>query len=632
MTMRWGRVLGTFLLGALAVTVGCTSGVLSDGSPRDRASVPEPPSSTLVPPSADPGPPVARGPQPVFGQTVTLADAPPPISGGTLVVTGDGLAVAADPDRDQVYVVGLADGSVKKVVLTKHDEPGRLVLDDAGRAHVVLRSGGAIATIDVATGTLLSRRDVCPAPRGIAFDSARARLLVACADGEVLALPPAPEGAKAPFATLPRDLRDVVVLGDRIYVSEFRSAKIHALDPQGADASSFDLVHADTADLSLAWRMIAPPAPSSASAPPVVLHQLASRDPLSTQPGGYGGAGGVPGDGGVPDSGVGGGPGDDDACELHSTTTSSLQVSNELIYLLPTNVVLPVDVALVKGGYAIVAAGNGHTPGLAQVYVVPDLGGSAGSCHVSSKYGIAGQATAIAAYQDGFVVQSREPAKLVIPSSGVEIRLDASSREDTGHAIFHSNSGAGLACASCHGEGGDDGHVWAFADLGARRTPSMHGTLAGTAPYHWNGEEADIGELSDDVMTGRMSGPSLANDQKGALQHWLFALPAPAKSGLLDATAVARGKTIFEDKNVGCATCHSGASFTNSATVDVGTGGAFQVPSLVGVSARAPFLHDGCAATLRDRFVSCGGGDLHGHTSPLTEVQIGDLISYLESL
>jgi hypothetical protein len=57
------------------------------------------------------------------------------------------------------------------------------------------------------------------------------------------------------------------------------------------------------------------------------------------------------------------------------------------------------------------------------------------------------------------------------------------------------------------------------------------------------------------------------------------------------------------------------------------------VPSLVGIGYRAPFIHDGCAATLRDRFdPKCGGGDLHGKTSGLTEEQIGDLVAYLETL
>ena len=57
-----------------------------------------------------------------------------------------------------------------------------------------------------------------------------------------------------------------------------------------------------------------------------------------------------------------------------------------------------------------------------------------------------------------------------------------------------------------------------------------------------------------------------------------------------------------------------------------------KVPSLLGVAARAPFMHDGCAATLDDRFGSCGGGDAHGKTSQLSAAQRADLVAFLESL
>jgi len=56
------------------------------------------------------------------------------------------------------------------------------------------------------------------------------------------------------------------------------------------------------------------------------------------------------------------------------------------------------------------------------------------------------------------------------------------------------------------------------------------------------------------------------------------------------------------------------------------------VPSLLGLRWRAPYLHDGCAPTLRDRFGDCGGGDNHGHTSQLAPAQIDDLTAYLETL
>jgi cytochrome c peroxidase len=89
---------------------------------------------------------------------------------------------------------------------------------------------------------------------------------------------------------------------------------------------------------------------------------------------------------------------------------------------------------------------------------------------------------------------------------------------------------------------------------------------------------------------------------------------------------------LFESDEVGCLACHAGEQLTTNALVDVGTGGKFKVPSLRGVAARAPFLHDGCAPTLADRFGPCGGGQFHGETSFLTELDVADLVAYLETL
>jgi cytochrome c peroxidase len=70
---------------------------------------------------------------------------------------------------------------------------------------------------------------------------------------------------------------------------------------------------------------------------------------------------------------------------------------------------------------------------------------------------------------------------------------------------------------------------------------------------------------------------------------------------------------------------------TNHAIVDVGTGAPFKVPSLLGVGFRPPYMHDGCAATLVDRFGTCGG-DKHGQTSMLTDSQRADLAIFLATL
>jgi cytochrome c peroxidase len=89
---------------------------------------------------------------------------------------------------------------------------------------------------------------------------------------------------------------------------------------------------------------------------------------------------------------------------------------------------------------------------------------------------------------------------------------------------------------------------------------------------------------------------------------------------------------LFESAELGCVTCHNGALLTNNQRVNVGTSGSFKVPSLRGVGARAPFMHDGCAGTLTERFTKCGNSQLHGKTAQLDAIQIADLVAYLETL
>ena len=96
--------------------------------------------------------------------------------------------------------------------------------------------------------------------------------------------------------------------------------------------------------------------------------------------------------------------------------------------------------------------------------------------------------------------------------------------------------------------------------------------------------------------------------------------------------AAGRGEALFHSDAVGCSGCHSGPSLTDGGRRDVGTGGTFKVPSLVGIGFRAPYLHNGCAPTLADRFGPCGGGDSHGQTSHLGPAEIADLVAYLETL
>jgi mono/diheme cytochrome c family protein len=367
----------------------------------------------------------------------------------------------------------------------------------------------------------------------------------------------------------------------------------------------------------VAWRAIAAP-----SGEIVIVHQGESETPIMTKtPGAYGASGPV--------------------VESEMTIVSSNGTTTTQTLSMT---VLPVDVALSPDGTygAVVSAGTAFTT-LAQVSYF-DFNSNLG--RPPSAAPVLDNAQPIAVAFDGtgdVLVQSREPADLwVIPVIGTPtpISLSTASRDDTGHDVFHAQAGGLLACASCHPEGGDDGHLW-LLDGAPRRTPSLRGTIAGTAPYHWPGDEANLVALADDVYSGRMSGAKLAADQTSALTAWVEAIPPPPAPSWVDAAAASRGRALFEG-TAGCASCHSGPKYTNNATVFVGTGGKtlstggsdgilFQVPPLVGVGWRTPLLHDGCATTIADRFGKCATPK-HGSTQQLSTQDVDDLSAYLESL
>jgi mono/diheme cytochrome c family protein len=260
-----------------------------------------------------------------------------------------------------------------------------------------------------------------------------------------------------------------------------------------------------------------------------------------------------------------------------------------------------------------------------------DLGASC----VPNTMPVPGQPTAVAFTADGgLIVQSREPAQLMILSAATSrvIALGGESRLDTGHELFHRDAGGGLACGSCHGEGGDDGHVWQFAGLGPRRTQAINVGLRDTEPFHCSGDMADLTMLMGEVFVTRMGGVPQSPERIDALASWLFAQQPPAPIRSSDDPAVQRGKDLFHSEAAACGSCHSGDKLTNNDSVDVGTGEKFQVPSLVGIAYRAPFIHTGCAETLRDRFDPTCGGDKHGNVADLSDEQIDDLVAYLESL
>lgn len=524
----------------------------------------------------------------VDNRTPVVADVPPPaISGGTMLVLSDSRVVIADADRDRVHIVSVSPASYEAdVVFEPGVEPGRSVEGTNGLVHVVLRGAGDVATIDSHSGEILDRRHLCTDPRGIAFDAASERLFVACADGTLVAMPEYATAGEVERRVIESDLRDIVIKDGTLLISRMRSAEVLEVSMAGLSVTNRRSLQAITsAQPTVAWRMI-----GLESGRVAMLHQLSSTEqvPLSTPDEDEGGdSGGSPYGGGFCDTPIVS-PGVSTWDNLDLDAVSTTQVGA----ITPA-----VDLAVGPDGQiaiAVAGAPEGEPDirfDFEENFCFEDFGA------VSTP----GQPVSVAYLPDGrLLVQSREPSALYVYSPELEheltIELSSKSRFDTGHDLYHVATAAKIACASCHPEGTDDGHVWQFEHIGARRTQSPEVGLEGSAPFHWDGDMDDFQTLSNEVYTHRMGGAMQSDDRSAAFERWLFAAVRAPAGTEVDETLRAQGEALFVEH--GCASCHSGSRMTNELTVEF-RGKSLQVPSLRRVALRPPYMHDGRAEDLR---------------------------------
>jgi len=214
-----------------------------------------------------------------------------------------------------------------------------------------------------------------------------------------------------------------------------------------------------------------------------------------------------------------------------------------------------------------------------------------------------------------------------------------------------------MSCASCHFDAEQDGRTWIFSS-GPRNTTSLRG-VADTLPLHWSADRDEVQDFEFTIRTLQAGtglirsgepNPELGASNAGrspdldALAAYVMSLqvkPSPFGGN------VERGRSVFNDPDTGCSTCHSAPLYADSTMKgtrfilhDVGTGdgpgervgASFDTPSLRGIWDTAPYLHDGSAPTLRDVLITRNPQDRHGRTSQLSDSQISDLIAFLRSL
>ncbi|MCB9680194.1 MAG: Ig-like domain-containing protein [Alphaproteobacteria bacterium] len=226
-----------------------------------------------------------------------------------------------------------------------------------------------------------------------------------------------------------------------------------------------------------------------------------------------------------------------------------------------------------------------------------------------------------------------------------------------------------LTCATCHPDGGGDGRTWDFTSRGEglRNTIDLRGKAGmGHGPLHWTANFDEVQDFEDDIRL-HMGGSGLMADADFDAGDRADPLGAP-KAGLsddLDALAAyvtsldrfprspyrnadgsltddaLRGRRLLE--RLDCLTCHGGPTLTDSADGtrhDVGSAGpgsggrrggaldGFDTPTLLGLHATAPYLHDGSAATLEEVLALPG----HGDAQALSARQTRQLVALLLQL
>ncbi len=565
--------------------------------------------------------------------------APPAISGGTLIVAQEGrYAVAADADLDLVYVVDLdTEKLVHTLEMDPGSEPGRLVEDAQGNVHVTARAGGYIATLDPAGGTWLHRQNVCSSPRGMAYEVSTDEVWLACAGGMLMKLP-AQGGEPTLNVFVEEDLRDIVLDDGNVLVSRLKSADVLVLDRNARMKERWQPKTLETEtefdddvtfSPSVAWRMVAHPDGGA-----LVIHQRGLDKPVqSGMPSGYG-------DSGNPCS-----PG------LVHTAVSRVIVGQEPLVANTIPGSLNVDLA-VNPANKNIAIARAHTRDSAfrprdlgvvrassdRLAQPPNTDPDACRDIVATHSNWDEQIVAVAYAPDGTLIsQSRANPGILIERGEVlsYISLGQVTPTNGGHALFHAETGSSVSCASCHPEGREDGRIWRFEGIGDRRTQPLNlGGLKGTEPLHWDGDLSNLNTLMSEVFQFRMGGINLSPVHTNHMADWLETLQPLRTDEPIEQESIERGEQVFNDPEVGCLDCHNGEKFTSPGSFPVTSEGSTQVPSLIGLSMRAPFMHTGCAPTLKSRFTdhTCGGGDRHGKVSHLNEREIDDLVAYLKQL
>ncbi len=464
---------------------------------------------------------------------------------------------------------------------------------------VALRGSGAVAMIDLAKGEVLKRTNICTAPRGVAYDTQLKQVHVACATGELVSLDSSSNAVVRtlrPIATCATSSFAVTTFSSpasarrRSWSSTRRARCWNRADPAVARRQgrlrrqlrrrrSRPRIRARHRPAERRCGRRASAFPTARSLTQPARRRLRRGDPC--------------GDG-----------------TIVNTTISTVDADGNVINgSLPSATIhgatVAVDVATDgNGAFAVASAGTDSIFFTTATQLEQGPFGCGGEGEGEADPG--GQPVAVSFWNSQWVAQTREPAALALIQNGqvTRIELPGESVADTGHVLSTTRGqrqhGARVRVPPPRRRRGQSHlvlrhHRRAPHADGRRRRPRHGAPPLGRRHgrprhHHARGLREPHGRLA--------AGPASHLRLRGLDPDH----PRAALLGAGPGGADRARQEIFFRTDVGCADCHNGGHFTNNRNADVGTGRSVQVPTLTGVATRAPFMHDGCAATLHDRF------------------------------
>jgi DNA-binding beta-propeller fold protein YncE len=565
------------------------------------------------------------------------------LAGGRIMADGEGALVI---DADSGALIKTSPSGAKLGELAISRDAGLMTFDAAARrAYVADRKNDRIAVVDTDQMKLVSTIRTPAEPYGVALTPDRKRLLVATIADRTLVAYDVATGAAAWHAPLASEPRGIAVSpdGTRALVGYLTTGTVDQIDlvethraehiALASDTASARCRHCGNSGDSFArgtfavafmgeHQAVAPfqrevPVQDSDAAENTGSYGGGNESPLTHQLAMLGFEGGAVQQATLP-------------LQMHQPRAIAWDQAHDALYIagLGSDSIQQwhhASQASIASGFGLVVASQPGTQercGPDGLAVTPS-GNLKVWCSFSRSVG-----TVTTLDDQGALV----PVAAVKPGPTL-VASAMTDKQHQGLILFHVSESqisqqGNLACASCHPDNRADGLSWRI-DKRELQTPLLAGRLMGTHPFKWDGTDPTLRASLTSTMK-RLGGGGLSRKDTDALAAYLESLPT-VRTPTRDATQVARGRQLFDAE--GCRSCHDGPAYTDRERHKLsGTLKTSDTPSLLGISASAPYFHDGSAATLEALLHDRGAVHGMADTARMSDAQVADLTAFLDTL